>query len=368
MTIFLLLLFFLPVACLAQDADSTMRHGHDVGRPELTTLALEARVALEQDRVENVVNYDNTGFKGQYFNLRLDGQIVNGLTFSYRQRLNKPTDRTFWDATDWLHLDWRANEHWSVSAGKQIVAIGGFEYDLAPIDLYYCSEFWNQIACYQLGVSATYRPRAKDALVMQVCNSPFRTWAGNDTYAFNLLWQGRHGMFESLWSLNVLQEVHEAMVYISLGNRFHLTDRLYLDVDWMNRASSKLIHLNNNTSPDKVYPKSFWSDGSVMTSLNAEPWQGGHVFVKYTYDWNNSGTDDDLTVYDGTRMHMLSAGVEYHPVRKYREALRLFAAAGYNWGENTNADGVKRDGQLMVQAGVKFRLDVLQALHNIFKL
>ncbi len=34
---------------------------------------------------------------------------------------------------------------WGVQGGKEVVAIGGFEYDRAPIDLYSCSVFWNNV-------------------------------------------------------------------------------------------------------------------------------------------------------------------------------------------------------------------------------
>lgn len=56
-----------------------------------------------------------------------------------RHRLNKKNnDASFFDATDWLYLAYR-KDNWELSAGKQVVAIGGYEYDAAPIDLYFCS-------------------------------------------------------------------------------------------------------------------------------------------------------------------------------------------------------------------------------------
>ena len=61
----------------------------------------------------------------------------------------------------------------------------------------------------------------------------------------------------------------------------------------------------------------------------------------------------------GTNVRSISGGVEYSPVKKAREAVKLFAAAGYSYGKCT---GVLGDKDLNIQAGVKFRLDILQGV------
>lgn len=359
----ILLLLLLPLSAfsrevegvIASDSVQDMRSESKLRYPKFNTLALEARVGWEQERNDGTLNKGNTGFKGQYFNLKIDAEIVENLKIAYRQRLNKPTDRTFWDGTDYLLLNYKANEHWSVGAGKQIVQIGGTEYDYAPIHLYYCSEFWNQIACYQLGVSTSYTPNQKDYLTLQLCNSPFRHWAGNNSYAINLYWNTHrsrdHFFWEPRWSVNAMQlGGGRWMNYLSLGNMMGIGSKVLLAVDYINRASSH---------------QPFLSDFSLVGKLDYSPKPQVNVFLKYAYDQNKSGTDADKLVTDGTQIHMVSAGVEVNPIKKYRNALRLFAVAGYNWGTNTNSEGVKQDRQLMMQAGVYINLDVLEGLKHI---
>ena len=137
---------------------------------ELLTLRIEARLDYMQEYVEGNKINNNSGFKGKYLNIRMDGNLTDNFSYSYRQRLNKPiVNATFFDATDWLTLTYKF-KNWSVSAGKQVVAIGGYEYDKAPIDLYFCSEYWNNIACYQMGVSGSYTTTAgKDQILFQFC-------------------------------------------------------------------------------------------------------------------------------------------------------------------------------------------------------
>lgn len=309
---------------------------------------VETRLGHESEWRSGEVLRDATGFKGQWLNLRLDGQINDRISYSYRQRLNKNSSRTFFDATDWLHIDWKATDDLSLSAGKQVVAIGGYEYDRAPIDLYYCSEFWNNIPCYQLGVSAAYSVTPADQILFQVCNTPFREWVGNNKYAYNLMWYGSHGFWETMWSANMIQSAGDHwMNYIALGNRFNFTDWMHLDIDIMNRALMDDF--------------SVFEDFSLMTEFSVSPRKDLRIFAKYTFDVNDT-TDDgyDLLVHDGTFLSMISAGAEYTPAEAPN--LKLFVAGFHSWGDNTNKNGTRMGEQTCLEMGVKWRLDILKSL------
>ena len=169
-TVLTLLLVIFTVAANAQDSG-------------LLTLRLETRVDYLQEYIQDTKINTNSGFKGKYLNIRMDGTITDGLTYSYRQRLNKPNkDASFFDATDWMTVTYTKG-NWSASTGKQVVGIGGFEYDGAPIDLYFCSEYWNNIPCYKIGLSGAYTTDdMNDKFLLQVCESPFRNYAINPDY------------------------------------------------------------------------------------------------------------------------------------------------------------------------------------------
>ena len=310
----------------------------------LQTLYAETRMAAERQWYGGAADHDASGFRGQYLNLRIDGRLSTGLTFSYRQRFNKLTDRTFFDATDWLHLDWQATGHLRLGAGKQVVAIGGYEYDRAPIDLYYCSEFWGNIACYQLGVSATLIASDHDQWLLQCCNSPFRLTAGNDTYAWNLLWQGSHGCLETLWSANLLEyEQGHWISYVALGNKLHFGQRCHLELDLMNRAAAHQAWLGR--------------DVSVMAELSCQPTPAMRCYGKYTYDVNRSGTASDLLVLDGTELHGASLGIEWRAWEgRGCTEVRLFGATAYSWGTNANPTPYLPACRLQAQLGFRLRV------------
>ena len=104
------LLALLPLSAFAQNR-------------ELLTLRVEARLDYMQEYVDDFKINDNSGFKGRYLNLRMDGSPVEGLSYSYRQRLNKTIlNSSFFDATDWLTLTYKYRS-WSVSAGKQVLCV-----------------------------------------------------------------------------------------------------------------------------------------------------------------------------------------------------------------------------------------------------
>lgn len=329
---------------------------HDKGFG-VSSFYFETRVGYEAAFPGMDFNADASGFRGSFLNMRLDGQICEGLTYSYRQRFNKLSGRTFFDATDWIHIDWKATDWLTLGGGKQVVGIGGYEYDRAPIDLYYCSEFWNNIACYQLGISGTFSVAPGDNLLLQVCNSPMRGYitddsgnnVGNSKVAVNLMWYGSHGFYESIWSANAFQNSTDSwMYYVALGNRFNITDWLRWDIDLMDRLGKG---------------SGFIGDFSIMSEISAAPVDGLRVHAKFTWD-RNKECHEDWLVLSGTNVRTVSGGVEYHPVKRSRDAVKIFAMAGYSFGD---CYGVLGNKDLQIQAGVKFRLDILEGVKALIR-
>ena len=324
----------LPLAVSAQDS-------------ELLTLRVEARVDYMQESVGDFKINDNSGFKGRYLNIRMDGNLFDGFSYSYRQRLNKPVaNSSFFDATDWLTLTYKYR-NWSLSAGKQVVAIGGYEYDRAPIDLYFCSEYWNNIACYQLGVSGAYTTSdGKDQILFQFCESPFRRNAANtfneEMYAYNLMWYGNHGFFGAMYSVNFIEYLPGKYInYIALGNKFTFGN-FALEIDLMNRAMSGSGFLLN--------------DYSIMGELSWKPLDRLNVFIRATYDCNRAVTGD-FCVLPGTELLRAGAGLEFYPIKNYKN-LRLHLNCCYTDGEASSTT-VLRPEQTIADAGLTWYMNML---------
>jgi hypothetical protein len=315
-------------------------------------LKVEARFDYQYDDIDGNAVDNNSGFKGKYLNMQLSGNLTDKISYSWRQRFNKSSyDGSFFDATDWINLNYAPNEHWDLNGGKQVVAIGGYEYDRAPINIYRGSEFWNNIPCYQFGISGTYSFTGKcDKLMLQVCTNPFHKEIGNsNTYSYNLMWMGSHKHVSTLYSVNLIEYMPGKYInYIALGHMFNYGPAS-LELDLMNRASSHQTFL--------------FRDASVMADLGVKVSQPVKVFAKATYDVNHTNSGADFTVMPGTEITMVGAGVEYHPFHIKNQDIRFHAAYFYSWGKNGNEAGTLQNKQSFVEVGLTWSMDVLRAKH-----
>jgi len=315
-------------------------------RKEQLVLALDVRGDFHYEARHGAPNA--SGFSGEYLNILLDGTINKKLSYHFRHRLNKYADapNNIFNATDWIYLTYRPAEHTALSAGKLVAAIGGYEYDRAPIDLYFCSAYWYNIACYQFGISIAQTSRSGNhTLTAQICNSPFGD-PGDGLYAYNLLWSGRMGCFSTLWSANLLEYAKGSYItYIALGNAIE-RGPFRLEFDFMNRASRH---------------QTFWfKDMSLVGELSCFVHKQVKAFVKCGYDVNDtdqqtilpdgSSIAPDRCVAPGTDRTFYGAGIEYFPLKKSRN-LRLHAA----WADTYDTEGRAMN---FLSVGLRWRVDL----------
>lgn len=308
-------------------------------------LRMEARGDVQYENIDGLTMDGSTGFRGKQLNLRLDGNINEAWSYSYRQRMGKPnSDASYFDAVDWINLTYTTGA-WAFSGGKQVVAVGGYEYDRAPLDFYFGSEYWYNMACYQWGVSATYNlgTEHNDVLKMQVAQSSFRSAANPNMYSYNLLWSGSYGNFDILHSVNMLEyQPGKYVNFIALGHQIYMED-LTLQLDWMNRADM------NDFGFD---------DFSIMADLSWSASDKFNLFGKVTYDINVDNFAD-YCVLPGTELTRVGAGVEYFPIEGSRE-VRLHAGYSYAWRYNGNlAAGTKWYDHSFLTLGATWKMSIL---------
>lgn len=282
----------------------------------LTALSQQEEMSLRFDaradfNCQSDKNSTQSGFSGKNLNLILDGKINSKLEYHLRQRLNKPISTyDMLDATDWIYLKYDIDNNFFVSAGKQVVAIGTFEYDYAPIDCYFLSDFCNNIPCYELGINLGFRDNAgRNTLQFQVANSPFASSSLGSLYSYNLLWNGDFNWFKTIYSLNMIEQRKGDFInYIALGNQFSF-DCFVLELDYINRYHEK--------------QEGFFDDFSLIANLKASIGDKWRVFVKGGYDMNkaqspvpsNNFYPWDYCVRPGTEYGFYGAGCEFFPLR-----------------------------------------------------
>lgn len=336
------LLLLLPVLCTSVTAQYKKN----------IDLRLEARADYRQNYAEGKKNARESGIKGNVVNVFLQGSISKNFSYKFRHRLNKwSKDCTFFDATDWLYLRYDATSRLGLMAGKWVVLTGGWEFDPAPIDCFQLGEFTYNFPCYEWGAALHYSSATKrDQFYLQVTRSPFRmgyettTQKGADMYAYNLAWYGSHGPFRSCWSVNMIEyEPGKYINYIYLGNKFVLNDKLEAYIDVLNRYARGQQFL--------------FSDCSFIAHMKYSPSKKLTLTARGSYDVNRSGTTADKCLHEGTELTRIGGGIEYYPLANDR--IRLHGNYCYTFGRNTNPEGVLKDRQSVVEAGVTWRMQVL---------
>ena len=318
---------------------------------EIFKLGIEARFDYLNQAVDGNHDIAGSGFKVRYFNLRMDGQITSKFSYSWRQRFNRANSLSeFAQNTDCLTLTYKPIQNLSISAGKQVLMIGGWEYDRAPMDLYFCSEFWNNVNCYQIGASVAFTTTdGNDTILFQACQSPYDTASTSvDYYAYNLYWSGSHGCYTALYSFNLMQYAPGKYdKYIALGNQFKFGDAK-LQIDLMNRGPK--------------FEDLLFDNFSIMGEFSYLIADRVNVFGKVTYDKIGESSISASGLIPGTEITRLGAGVEYYPLGgQGNRDVRLHAAYAYNIGTNSNPVGTALGNGSYFTAGLTWRIDIMSA-------
>lgn len=284
---------------------------------------------------------DASGFRGSFINLKLAGNLGRHWNWALRQRFSKDMLRAggYLNATDYIYLQYHPTERWTITAGKQFVAIGGFEYDSAPIDVYKYSRFCDMVSCYGFGISVAYDLTPHDNLLFQAGQSGFMGGALN-RYAYSLKWTGHHGFYQSLYSFGLHElERGRYIGVMALGNRFDL-GRCQIVADYTNRYA----HVEG------AHP---FKDFTLVGQLHAQPIKALDLFAHYAFD-RNDGNKADSLVANGTNLHTIGVGAEYFPLHA-RKDLRIHAAYYHSFN--------KED---YLTVGLTFRPDLLR-LKTLFR-
>lgn len=263
-------------------------------------------------------------FTADYLNVNIAGHFSKNISYRIRQRMTKnPFDKEhILNGTDFAWISWQIDPKWHITAGKSAVAIGGYEFAEAPIDLYYTGDFCaNLFQYYTVGIIGGYTPVPGQTIMLQISESPLAN-AAPSTFAYNLMWQGSMTKWwNTLWSVNFSEDRDNRFInYISLGNQFVFGDFTW-EFDFMNRAGF-------------AQSQFAMSDWSLVSNFEYKAGKF-NLLLKGGYDFNSkdnfdkNGTAFDLAVAPGTEYAFVGGGAEYFPIAGSKD-LRLHAICHWN--------------------------------------
>lgn len=142
---------------------------------------------------------DEAAFHFNYIQVQASGEVTDRLFYLYRQNLNGSNGEAPLEnlngSIEYAMIGYRLTDRLTLTAGKQDIAWGGFEYDYDPYTIYQYSDMNDYLDCYFTGVTLGYEFTPAQELRLQVANNRF----GSMEDAFGMLPDGIEKPFAPLY-------------------------------------------------------------------------------------------------------------------------------------------------------------------------
>lgn len=195
---------------------------------KMLNIMLDTRVDFQT--TFNGSSLDEASFEGQTFKIWLVGEVIPGIRYRVRHRLNKPQTplrEGYSGATDQAWVAFDLGQKWTFTAGKQSVQFGTFEYDYNPADIYQPTMAFNDLDAYKTGINVAYKFLGQ-VLNLQVVNSDAPQFASeeykNKALAVNVLWEGNlfNDMIKTRWAYGAFQHSKTKFYqWLTAGTQFN---------------------------------------------------------------------------------------------------------------------------------------------------
>ena len=257
----------------------------------------------------------------------LEGDLTENLSFSvsnhwlsrepkYLYKNTLHSDDVNW--LDWAYLNLSLGS-WEFTAGKQALAMGGFEFDDYDFETHPIlnSSLWQNIPSYQWGVKVGNHLTEQDLVSLQVASSPYSEhFFDQGLLNYGLEWRQERGNFESILALNYMQNQKKTgelslkdcfYRVFTLGTRLTLGD-VVLTLDLFDKVGNAELDNHGITA----IPSVLWGVSDRVELLVKGGWE--HT--------THQLEELDRNVYN--------VGAAAHLYLLEDKSLRLHAVCGYN--------------------------------------
>ena len=130
--------------------------------------------------------FDDLSFKLNRVRLEIQGRLNDHLSYHFRQSYNKYSNPYSMDnissSIEYANITWHASDKFNLVAGKQFVALGGYEAYVNALRVREFSEFNNTVPVYQAGLAGIVQFTPSQQLILQLVNN--RSGSDNDLYIY----------------------------------------------------------------------------------------------------------------------------------------------------------------------------------------
>ncbi|MDR0231509.1 MAG: OprO/OprP family phosphate-selective porin [Dysgonamonadaceae bacterium] len=224
----------------AQERESHKIFERLIWDDKMLNVMLDTRNDLRADFQDG--DLTNASFGAQTIKLWFVGDIIPGVRYRLRHRLNKPQNplrEGYSAATDQAWIAFDAGEKWTFTIGKQSVQFGTFEYDYNPADVYVPTMCFDDLDAYKTGVNVAYKI-SKQTLNFQVINSDAPQFASSEyaqkAFAGLFLWEGDlfDGKLKTRWGYGAFQHNNDKFFsWTTIGTQLNL-GKFTVEMDYYN--------------------------------------------------------------------------------------------------------------------------------------
>ena len=301
-----------------------------------------------ETRVDAKTEFDGDIFKTygecKNFNFVLKGKLSERISYKFRHRLNRATvgDDKFLNATDHAWIAFNASDNFVITAGKQTVALGGFEYDYAPIDMYIPSILYDNIPGYKIGLDFGYL-FGKNDWHFQVVNGSLALSEKDATHSYLTYSFALNGQYVD--GINYRHSVNfyeygkgKFINMIALGHQFNI-GKFCLEADLTNRAYTDDMELFKDYTLTGNFKYDF---GKVVG------------FVKLGYDENGYEVPTPNVIGAREAQMIYGFGIEYFPFTS-----RSIRFHGYYSNCRYDMLNTAKTGTNLINIGLRWDVSVL---------
>ncbi|WP_372644967.1 porin [Ancylomarina sp.] len=324
-------------------------------------------------------DYEGIDFKTNQMRLEMRGEVVKGIRYRVRHRMNRGTSAEGLDnlsrATDIASISIDVAKNFTITGGKQCTAFGGYEFDLNPIDIYQYSDMIDYMDNFLTGVDFAYQVKGQE-FRFQVVNSRNDYMdniynglngveASKNALGYTLNWNGSlfDGIVQTRWSYSLFEDAKDMNTnYIALGTQVKLGKKAQLQFDWMNSSEdidrkgivSDMINANGGEyvrATDVVY-------NSFVAKVDYRLNNKFNMFVKGMYETatNDGNTDENLNNEFRTSYGYMT-GLEYHPIADGLKIFFTYTGRHFDYDSNlTESMGLKDQHTNRFSIGMVYRL------------
>ncbi|MDH6535278.1 hypothetical protein M2101_001960 [Parabacteroides sp. PM5-20] len=320
-------LFGIPIYAQHKDSETILQR--IIWDDKMLNIMVDTRVDYQMDGEKDKL--EDAFFHGHTLKLWVAGEIIPGIRYRIRHRLNKPQTplrEGFSGATDHAWIAFDAGKRWTFTIGKQSVQLGTFEYDYNPADIYLPTMVYNDFDGYKLGLNVAYHFLGQ-TLNVQFVNSDAPQFASeeykNKSLGINTLWEGNlfNGLLKTRWGYGAFQHKKTKFYnWITAGTQVNVGKiTAELDYYYGNRNMDYGADVNDTDLGTRYVND---QSAAVNIKYNAGKWK---PFIKGTWDQRR----DKVYASNAYETLGIQAAVEFYPfTNQYIKDLRFHVLYGYS--------------------------------------